>query len=154
MDGTVAIHTGIRGHYEYDKVSLDKPNPVVIQLLTDLTHYDDIMPYAKREILFVTGRPNIDDVREDTIDWITWHMSPVAAMMDANFTGVSLFMRKAYLPNGDRDFRPDYIIKEEIYNDHIRGHYDVDFCLDDRDQVVKFWRSIGLTCFQVADGNF
>ena len=29
------------------------------------------------------------------------------------------------------------------------------FCvLDDRDRVVKMWRDLGLTCFQVAQGNF
>jgi hypothetical protein len=25
---------------------------------------------------------------------------------------------------------------------------------DDRDQVVRMWRSLGLTVFQVAEGNF
>ena len=25
---------------------------------------------------------------------------------------------------------------------------------DDRDQVVQMWRSLGLTVFQVADGDF
>ena len=28
------------------------------------------------------------------------------------------------------------------------------FVLDDRSQVVKMWRELGLTCLQVADGNF
>jgi len=26
--------------------------------------------------------------------------------------------------------------------------------VDDRDRVVKLWRSLGLTTFQVADGDF
>jgi len=25
---------------------------------------------------------------------------------------------------------------------------------DDRDRVVKMWRDVGVTCFQVADGEF
>ena len=30
----------------------------------------------------------------------------------------------------------------------------VDMVFDDRNQVVDMWRKNGLTCFQVADGNF
>jgi len=50
--------------------------------------------------------------------------------------------------------RKDVIIKQEIYEEHIKDKYDVLFVMDDRNQVVEFWRSIGLTCFQVAEGNF
>jgi len=32
--------------------------------------------------------------------------------------------------------------------------YHVEFVLDDRNQVVNFWRYLGLTCFQVAEGDF
>ena len=28
------------------------------------------------------------------------------------------------------------------------------FVVEDRDQVVKMWRSLGLTCFQCAKGDF
>jgi hypothetical protein len=27
-------------------------------------------------------------------------------------------------------------------------------CLDDRNSVVKLWRDLGLTCLQVAEGDF
>ena len=30
----------------------------------------------------------------------------------------------------------------------------VDMVFDDRNQVVDMWRKNGLTCFQVADGDF
>lgn len=43
--------------------------------------------------------------------------------------------------------------KSELFDKHIRGRYFVDFVLDDRNQVVNFWRHIGLTCFQVAEGD-
>ena len=32
--------------------------------------------------------------------------------------------------------------------------YNVHFVLDDRQQVVDMWRSLGLTVFQVAEGDF
>jgi predicted kinase len=59
-----------------------------------------------------------------------------------------LFMRTA------DDKRKDVIIKQEIYDANIKGKYNVLFVLDDRDQVVELWRSLGLTCLQVNFGNF
>ena len=38
--------------------------------------------------------------------------------------------------------------------EHIEPFYDVLCVLDDRDQVVRMWRHRGLTCLQVAPGNF
>jgi hypothetical protein len=52
------------------------------------------------------------------------------------------------------DNRKDSIIKEEIYDAHIRGKYNVLFVLDDRDQVVQMWRSLGLTVLQCNEGDF
>ena len=52
------------------------------------------------------------------------------------------------------DNRKDSIIKEEIYRNLIEPNYNIEFVLDDRNQVVDMWRRIGLTCLQVADGNF
>ena len=60
-----------------------------------------------------------------------------------------LFMRRA----GDR--RKDTVVKREIYERHIAGHYTVRVVFDDRDQVVRLWRDeLDLPCFQVAWGNF
>ena len=43
---------------------------------------------------------------------------------------------------------------DEIFENDIRPYYNIDYVLDDRNQVVEMWRSIGLTCLQVAEGNF
>lgn len=48
----------------------------------------------------------------------------------------------------------DSIIKRELFEAHVRDTYAVRFVLDDRNQVVRMWRSLGLTCLQVADGAF
>ena len=53
---------------------------------------------------------------------------------------------------GDR--RDDAIVKLELFDQHVREHYDVRYVLDDRNRVVHAWRSIGLTVLQVADGDF
>jgi hypothetical protein len=59
-----------------------------------------------------------------------------------------LYMR----PEGD--MRKDAIVKLEIFDNEIRDNYDVQFALDDRNQVVEAYRSIGLTVLQVTDGEF
>lgn len=59
-----------------------------------------------------------------------------------------LYMR----PEGD--MRKDSIIKRELFDAHVRGKFNVEFVLDDRNQVVELWRQMGLKCFQVAEGNF
>ena len=53
----------------------------------------------------------------------------------------------------DGDFRRDDIVKQEILDKYIDKDR-VLFVLDDRDQVVDMWRRNGLTCFQVAEGDF
>lgn len=52
------------------------------------------------------------------------------------------------------DYRPDQIVKRELYEAHIAGQYDVLFCVDDRNSVVAMWRELGLTCLQCAEGDF
>jgi len=53
-----------------------------------------------------------------------------------------------------KDTREDYIVKKELYEKHIKPYYDVLVVIDDRQQVVDMWRSIGLNCWQVAKGDF
>jgi len=52
------------------------------------------------------------------------------------------------------DTRKDSVIKEELYHTHVEPRFKVKFILDDRNQVVEMWRSLGLKCLQVAEGNF
>jgi hypothetical protein len=52
------------------------------------------------------------------------------------------------------DLRKDSIVKQEIYEQFILNQYNTAFVLDDRDQVVRVWRDLGLTCLQVVYGDF
>jgi hypothetical protein len=45
-------------------------------------------------------------------------------------------------------------VKRELFEKHVLPNYYVEFILDDRQQVVDEWRRMGLTCFQVAPGDF
>ena len=91
-------------------------------------------------ILFVTGRS--DKYSAVTSLWL--HSK--AGM--SNSVDFRLFMRKA----GDN--REDTIIKDEIFENEIRGKFDVQFALDDRTRIVKMWRAKGIITLQVAEGDF
>lgn len=80
---------------------------------------------------------NFDTPRDR--DWI-----PITKPID-----YKLYMRKS------NDFRKDAVIKEEIFESKIKDKYNVLLVLDDRTQVCELWRDkLGLTCFQVAWGDF
>jgi hypothetical protein len=55
-------------------------------------------------------------------------------------------------PRGDS--RRDSIVKQEIFSDHIRHRWRITGVFDDRQHVVRMWRSLGLTVFQVAEGDY
>ena len=89
------------------------------------------------DLILLTGRE--DKYREFTTTWL--HKNGITHYKE-------LFMRKT------GDFRKDFVVKKEFYEKNIKGKYEVLFILEDRDQAVKMWREEGLTCLQVALGNF
>ena len=129
VDGTLADMKGVRGPFDWDKVDQDRPHNDIITLVQELKSIG-------KKIIIVTGRDGI--CKEKTINWLDKHNVPID----------EFFIR----PQGS--FEKDSIIKAKIYMDNIRPNYDIEFVLDDRDQVVNFWRDIGLRCLQVAPGNF
>lgn len=129
LDGTIAIHVD-RNPYDCEKCGSDKVNPPILTIIN--TYYN----HLHYKILYVSGRD--EKCRAASEKWL----------IDNNCPPGLLLMR----PGGD--IRKDVVIKGELFEQYIRGQFNVDFVLDDRDQVVKFWREIGLTCLQVAEGNF
>lgn len=49
------------------------------------------------------------------------------------------------------DDRPDWEVKREIFDNSIRGRFNIKFVIDDRPSVCRMWRSIGLKTLQVGD---
>ena len=54
----------------------------------------------------------------------------------------------------DGDMRPDDIVKAELLGKIITDGYNPTVAFDDRNQVVKKWRELGIKCYQVREGNF
>ena len=134
IDGTLALK-GKRDPYDFSKVLEDSLNLIVHDVISAyLSLNPDIEPIS------ISGRSDI--CIENTREWL---FDKCLFLRDSNF---HLFMRK------NEDYRNDFMVKEEIYLEKIAPHYSVRLIFDDRDSVVKMWRSHGLTCFQVADGDF
>lgn len=127
LDGTLALLNG-RDPYNASTCEQDGLNTPVLETLQRFA--------ADRSVILVSGR--MDTYRAQTEAWLKSHDVPYSA----------LYMR----PKGD--LRKDVVVKQEIYEREIKGKYNVLFVLDDRQQVVDGWRSLGLTVFQVAEGDF
>lgn len=128
IDGTVAL-MGERSPFAWKRVEEDALNEPVAAALHALAQRCD-------EIVYLSGRDGSCEAH--TRRWLAAKGLPEG----------ELYMRKA------GDYRKDAIVKRELFDQHIRGRFHVWLVLDDRNQVVRMWRDLGLTCLQVADGNF
>ena len=131
LDGTTSLMK-TRGPFEWKKCIEDSPNVPVIDLIKNY----NTLGY---KICFFSGRSDI--ARKETELWLTKHG------IGKGFYEM-LHMRK------DGVNVKDTIVKEAMYNKYIDGKYNVHFVLDDRNMMVEHWRKVGLTCFQVAPGDF
>ncbi len=134
LDGTLAINNGHRGWFDYAKADNDELCKPVYDLINLYRNYG--CGGSGGYIIYLSGREEYG--REATNAFLEKNHCPHG----------ELFMRST----GDK--RKDNIVKLELFDANIRGKYNVEFVLDDRDQVVKMWRELGLKCFQVAEGSF
>ena len=87
-------------------------------------------------IIICTGRP--ESYRAITKKWLKDH---------------SVFYNELRMRPDNRRNYPDFEIKQDMLNE-IREEREVVIAIDDRNQVVDMWRRNGITCLQVADGDF
>ena len=141
LDGTLAdiedrrqLCTKENGKMDWDKffdpenIKLDKPNQPIINTLKAFQE-------AGYRIAIFSGRSARTE--DATHNWLMSHMCHYDVLK----------MRP------ERNFRPDEQLKLEWLND-MNWKDDVEMVFDDRQKVVDMWREIGLTCAQVAPGNF
>ena len=144
LDGTIALIDHRRHWVEYGKhleLSYDERwRRFFAECVNDLPNLPVILALkalasSGYRIDIVSARS--DEVRKETEEWLKKH----GVIYD------TLRMRSF------GDHTPDHELKE-IW---LLTEYNLDDILvvfDDRDSVVRLWRSKGLTCFQVAEGNF
>lgn len=141
LDGTLALfcknqdcdcHLNHRSPYDASSCFNDIVNWPVLEILKSV----------ELPIIFMSGRE--EKFRDQTIKWL----ESADERPDMGGMNYMLYMR----PTGD--LRKDSVIKAELFQRHIRYNFNILFVLDDRNQVVDLWRSIGLTCLQVAEGDF
>lgn len=129
IDGTIA-HIGNRDYHDYnEKVLTDTPDHTIISIVN--TYYD-----KGYKVIIMSGRK--DSCKEYTEAWLHEH----------NVSYDYFYMRKS------DDNRKDWIVKDELVREFVSPFFYVDFCLDDRNQVVNHYRDMGYKVLQVAPGDF
>ena len=140
LDGTLALKHESRDIYDASKAYLDYPNKPVVNILNVLAFDDCTADRRAGEVtIYCTARHEQD--RAATVAWLERHTP-----FDPEH-GDLLLMRQE---KGVKDSK----IKLDLYNEHIRGKYNVLGIWDDRQQVVDMWRELGLQVYQVAPGDF
>lgn len=110
-------------------IQLDEPNVPVIEMAK-------MLKAQGHSVVIFSGRDSIS--RTETIAWL-------------NQFGVPFDVLKMR-PEGS--FTPDDVLKQDWLDQLFPVKSDILCIFDDRDKVVKMWRSNGIACFQVAPGDF
>lgn len=129
LDGTIA-HMNGRSPYDTSKYHED----IVDDHIADIVH---AMKASGYKIIVSSGR-----------DAAFKAVSQKWLYDNASIVPHKIVMRK------EGDLRMDAVVKEELFWSEIAPFYDVQFVLDDRNQVVERWRAMGIKCLQVAEGDF
>lgn len=120
----------------YEACDMDLPNVPVIKVLNNLRLLNDVYIFSGRSVA----------VKAKTIDWISRYTS-----FSENELKEEPFLRMRNI----KDFTPDEDLKRSWYEElSFSDKKRLVAVFDDRNKVVNMWRSLGVPCFQVADGNF
>ena len=122
VDGTLAIR-GNRGIFEFEKCEED----LVCEEVKTIVELLRTRPYIN--IIILSGREEVYKGRTEA--WLQKNTIP--------YDGI--IMR----PTGDR--RQDSIVKQELYERHLKGKFNILFVIDDRPRVIRTFRSLGLYVF-------
>jgi len=144
LDGTLAliddrrvVSTKPNGKINWDiffdpkNIDLDKPNLPVIKMA-------QLLKQQGFRIVILSGR--LKTTKDATTQWLQ--------KFDVPFDVIKM------RPDSNQfKFMPDDDLKQG-WLDSLFPNKDIFAVFDDRAKVVDMWRKNGLTCFQVADGNF
>jgi len=116
--------------FDPSNIKLDVPNEPVVKMA---------QMFAENgfHIVIFSGRTNRTE--KTTRSWLSNNRIP--------------FHRLVMRDSNASHFVPDEILKKDML-DKFENIDDVFLVVDDRNKVVDMWRDLGLTVFQVADGDF
>lgn len=139
IDGTLASNDHRKHHLEkrpkdWDAFFADQHLDPVNEDIREINFL--FATASDRDIVICTGRG--EEYREVTEAWLRVN----------NIAYDRLYMRK----HGDR--RGDDIVKLEMLAQMRADGFEPFMVFDDRNRVVNAWRSAGVRCLQVADGDF
>jgi len=135
-----------------------KPTAVICDIDGTLAHMNDRSPYDTTKysedskdttVAFIFERVSKNATKIICSGRSEEHRAVTEQWLKDNHINFDHFYMRA---TGDK--RNDAVVKQEIYDTHIKSNYEVMCVLDDRDRVVKMWRDNGLKCLQVAYGDF
>lgn len=133
MDATLCLNTSGRPFYGENSANgmlEDTPVEEICRLVRQMGEHC--------LVFIVTGREGTTEVVDATKEWLKKNEIPSDAMF--------------FRPVGDYSPGPD--CKRKIYEENIKGKYNVQFVLDDSSKCVKMWREQGLICLQPNEGKF
>ncbi len=102
----------------------------------DILELYNLFKEAGYTMIIVSGRS--EESRKVTEEWL--------AKYEIVYT--KLYMRPL------KDNRSDAIVKQEILQQILENGYVPLMAIDDRNRVVNMWRSNGIRCLQVCDGDY
>ena len=143
LDGTLAI---IDRRRDLAHMSDDKINFNILHDPSNIHLDEPNMPVVKMAQMFAEDGFNIvifsgrsDKTATETLSWLSQNKVP--------------FNKLVMRPHNTMGFVPDEILKKDMLDNHV-DISDIFMVVDDRQKVVDMWRSLGLICIQVAEGNF
>ena len=116
--------------HDPSNIHLDEPNPPVVRIA---------QMFAEQGFKIVIFSGRSDKTATATLSWLSRNKVP--------------FKKLVMRPHKTMGFVPDEILKKDMLDKHLNID-DVFLVVDDRQKVVDMWRSLGLTVFQVAPGDF
>ena len=120
--------------FDPKNIDLDLPNDPVIQTL-------QMLDKAKFNIVIFSGRSKA--TKDATVQWLKKYDVPYGVLKMRPTSHPFAYMK-------DDDLKKHWL--DSIFPDDQKNRIVAVF--DDRDQVVKMWRSNNIPCFQVAEGAF
>lgn len=133
MDATLCFNTSGRPFYgpgSAEQMINDIPNTNIIDLVRAYCEQYDC------ELIVITGRD--ESCRKATLEWLDKHYL---------YPNLLLMRKEGDYSKGDE-------CKKKLYEEYIKGKYNVDLVFEDSSKVVKMYRDLGLIVLQPNEGKF